>query len=225
MTSKLIGDAMHQEFFRLLVQAMPLMPRTEHKTNLGFAIALEVAEKLDLPVTFMDLEGPTETAVPRAESSSRYVGFSSAFGAPYGTANTRCPKIEDLKSQLTDFPKSQMVTVIEETHVVPTESMLSPELRGRIHHVVNTWVAEQQEQLMNTNGYSVLQSGTDRELMFSGSLSDWESAVNIRWSNVTFEEAGGGRHFAKDSDGRDCAYYSVVQGGGWIHRKPNKAST
>lgn len=78
---------------------------------------------------------------------------------------------------------------------------------------------------MNTNGYPVLQAGTDRELMFSGSLSDWESAVNIRWSNVTFEAAATGRHFAKDSDGRDCAYYSVIPGYGWIRQNPSKAST
>ncbi len=56
---------------------------------------------------------------------------------------------------------------------------------------------------------------SDMKEPFHGDKLKWMDLVKQRWPKSKFEDAGGGRWFAV-SDQVDLAFYSIVQGGGWI---------
>ncbi len=63
----------------------------------------------------------------------------------------------------------------------------------------------------------------DMKEPFHGDKLKWMDLVKQRWPRAKFEDAGGGRWFAV-SDQLDLAFFSIVQGGGWI-QKPGYAAS
>jgi 8-oxo-dGTP pyrophosphatase MutT (NUDIX family) len=58
---------------------------------------------------------------------------------------------------------------------------------------------------------------TEMREPFVGEKSDWLALVKKRWPKAKVESAGGGQWFAVSAQ-LDMAFFSVVQGGGWIRQ-------